>query len=326
MSTLQHFHRFRDLPRELQLHIWELYECTQPRHRHYFRTMVYWSGRLYACADQYTNRRIPNTANADDPDQTQVPDAAITPKTKIQLSSSGSWGQNYVSDSLYPSAVTFGSIQMPTRMDSPVYIWVNFKNDTFCFANKNELGGGQNLLQYLRGATGLFPPASGSQSPIMSHWFFRIQRLVLIKSAAIQILGPLDRQVLGVHPSLRELTIVVVPGHFRCSHLALRTQQRPDNSSIIERLPLRMFLSIRQAVTESCACEYPVKYLGELEQMRRDLVDLFQNRTNASPPVDVGIEVEIYWTQRPDVESLIAGAESSQVHSTEPAALLGSPG
>lgn len=326
MSTLQHFHRFRDLPRELQLHIWELYESTQPHHRHYFRRMVYWSGRLYACADQYTNRCVPNTANADDPYQTQVPDAAITPQTKIQLPGSGILDQNYVSGSLYPSVATFGSIQTPTRKDNPVYIWVNFKSDTFCFANKNELGGGPNFLQYLERGTGLFPPASESQSPIMSHWFFQIQRLVLIKSAAIQTLGPLDRQVLGVHPSLRQLTMVAVIGHFRCSHLDLRTRRRPDNSSVIERLPFRKFVALRNAVTKSCACDRPMKCLGELEQMRRDLVDLLQNRTNIAPPVDVGIEVEIYWTQRPDVESLIAGAESSQVNSAEPAALLGSPG
>lgn len=328
MSTLQHFHRFRELPRELQLHIWELYESMQPHHRHYFRRMVYWSGHLYECADQSTNRRISNIANAADPDQTQVPDTAITPKTKIRLPSSGSLDQNYVGDLLYPCAATFGSIQTPTRRDSPVYIWVNFKKDTFCFANSSDwrLGGGPNFLQYLEGATGLFPPASGSQSPIMSHWVFRIQRLVLIKSAAIQTLGPLDRQVLGVHPSLRQLIIVAVSGHFRCSHLDLRTQRRPDKSSVIERLPLRKFVALRKAVTGSCACDRPMKCLGELEQMRRDLVDLFQNRTNIAPPVDVGIEVEICWTQRPDVESLIAGAESSQVNSAEPAALLGSPG
>ncbi|KAI7778104.1 hypothetical protein LA080_002604 [Diaporthe eres] len=328
MSTLQHFHRFRDLPRELQLHIWELYESTQPHHRHYFRRI--WSGHLYACADQYTDRRISNIANAGDADQTQVPDAAITPKTKIQLPSTGSLDQNYVGDLLYPCAATFGCIQTPTRMDSPVYIWVNFKNDIFCFANGSDwrLGGENNILQYLPGPTGPFPSASGSQSPTMSHWFFQIQRLVLIKSATIQRLGPFDRQVLGVHPSLRELTIVVVLGHssFHCSHLALGTQIRPGNSGVIERLPLRTFTALRKAVTRSCACDRPMKCLGELEQLRRDLVDLFENRTNTAPPVDVGIEVEIYWTERPDVEFLVGGAESSRAYSLKRAARLGSPG
>lgn len=311
MSTLQHFHRFRDLPRELQLHIWELYERTQPRHRHYFRRMVFWSGCLYACADQHTNRRMSNVANADDPDQTQVPDAAVAPKTKIQLPSSGSRDQNYVSGLEHLSAATFRSIQTPTEMNSPVFVWVNFKNDTFCFTNSKGIGGDRNFLQYLREAPDLFLPASGSQSPIMSHWAFRIQRLVLIKSAGVQVLGPFDRQVLGVHPSLRELTIVAVLDHFRCSHLAIGTQTRPGNSGVIERLPLRTFVALRNALTESCACDHPIKYLSELEQMRRDLVDLFQNRTNTAPPVDVGIEVEVYWTQRPDIESLVAGAESS---------------
>lgn len=319
MSTLQHFYRFRDLPRELQLHIWELYECTQPHHRHYFRRMVYWSGRLYACADQYTNRRISNAANADDPDQTQVPDAAITPKTKIQLPSSGSGGQHYVSrkDLLFPCAETFVFIQTPTTMTRPVYIWANSKNDTFCFANDYEPGdksngGGPNFLQYLRGATGLFPLASGPPSPITSHWFFRIQRLVLIQSDLTQPLGPFDRQVLGVHPSLRELTIVAVLENFCCSHLALDTQRFHNNVSVIERLSLRTFVALRKAVTKSCVCDRPMKYLSELEQLKRDLVDLFQNRTNTAPPVDVGIEVEICWTRRrPDIESLVAGAESS---------------
>ncbi|KKY32472.1 hypothetical protein UCDDA912_g07577 [Diaporthe ampelina] len=113
--------------------------------------MMIWSGRLYAGSDQDTNQRISNIANADDPDQTQVADAAIAPQTKIQLPSMGNWDQHWVSQHEFLSAATFGSIQIPKSMTSPAYIWVNFKNDTFCFARNS----GKNFLQYLRDRDGI---------------------------------------------------------------------------------------------------------------------------------------------------------------------------
>lgn len=310
MSTAQQFHRFRDLPRELQIHIWELYESTQPHHRHYFRRMMVWSGRLYACADQYTNRRVSNTARAGDPDQTRVPDAAVAPKTKILLSSWGSSSldyQHWVSEDWFSSAESFSYMQAPVAMDSPAYIFANFKNDTFCFVQNpgyHNGGGSQNLLQYFQGATGLSLLTSGSQLPLTSHWFFQIQRLVLVKTAANQTLGPLDRQLLGMHTSLRRVTIVAVLNNFSCSHLTPRTQRDPAVSMAIERLPLKRFLALRQIVTRSCACEQPVRRLGELEQLRQDLVELFQHRTAAAPRVHVDIEVEVHWNR---LESLVSG-------------------
>lgn len=310
MSTLQQFHRFRDLPRELQLQIWEFYESTQPHHRHYFRRMMVWSGRLYACADQYTGRRVSNTATAGDPDQTRVPDAAVAPKTKILLSS---WGnssldyQHWVSEDGFPSAESFSSMQAPVTMDSPAYIFANFKNDTFCFVQNpghHNGGGSQNLLQYFQGVTGWSLLTSGSQLPLTSHWFFQIQRLVLVKTTANQTLGPLDRQLLGMHTSLRRLTIVAVLNNFRCNHLALRSGRHPAVSMPSERLPLKRFLALRQIVTRSCACEQPLRRLGELEQLRQDLVELLQHRTATAPRVHVDIEVEVHWNR---LESVVSG-------------------
>lgn len=312
MSTLQHFHRFCDLPRELQLHIWELYELAQPHHRHYFRNMMVWSGRLYAGADYHTNRRVSNVATADEPDQTRVPDAAITPSTKIQLPDGGSQN-HWISDDEFPAAATFSAIQTPTRMTRPAYIWVNFKYDAFCFARNPERdnnGESKNFFQYLQGATGMFT-LNSPQQPLMSHWFFRIQRLVLISSDANKALGPFDRQVLRVHPCLRELTIVATLGDFRCRHLTLGTLRRPDAPSDIERLPLREFLALRQAVTRSCICKKPQMHLDQLQRLGRDIADLFRTRTNTAPLVSVETEVEVYWAQRPNIESLLAGTEAS---------------
>lgn len=307
MSTLQNFHRFRDLPRELQLHIWEFYELTQPHNRHYFRKMKIWSGRLYASADQHTNRRISNIAGTGDPRQTPVPDVAVAPETKIQLPSNAGSDPHWVSQDAVPTAETFCAIQVPRSMTSPVHIWVNLKHDEFCFARASgdDGRGGKNFLQYLEGPSGL-------QLLTTSRWFFRIQRLVLIKSAAIQTLGPFDRVVFGMHPSLREITIVAVLDDFHCSHLALGTRQRPHNSSAVERLPLGTFLSLWQEVTGSCACDRPMRCLGELEQLRWELIELYQNRASTRPPVGVGIEVEVYpyWNQGPDIEGLVIGDES----------------
>lgn len=149
----------------------------------------------------------------------------------------------------------------------------------------------KNILQYLEAATDLFSLASGSQLPITSHWFFRIQRLVLIKSAAIQKLGPLDRKLLGEHPSLREITVVTAIDNLYCDHLVPGTFG-PRNPSDVGRLTLGEFLSVWQEVTKSCACTQPMKCLGELEQLRRELVELSQDRTDTRPPVRVNMKVE----------------------------------
>lgn len=305
MSTLQHFHRFRDLPRELQLHIWELYESALPHRRHYFRNMMVWSGRLYACADHHTNQRISNIANVDDPDQTQVLDAAVAPWTKIQLPSGGVWDRHWVSRDEFPAAATFSAMQVPVSTTGPAYIWVNFKYDAFCFARIHKQANGNGcFFQYLQGATGMFA-LSSPRDPIMSHWFFRIQRLVLIKSAGTQPLFPLDRRALQVHPSLRRLTILALFDTFRCGHLRDGPYRQPGISSGYERIPLTSFLALRQEVTESCACDQPMRRFDELEQLRRELVDLFDNRASTAPPVDVGIEVEVYWHSAPVAEHLV---------------------
>lgn len=302
MSTLQHFHRFADLPRELQLHIWEFYERTQPHRRHYFRNMMVSPGRLYAGADQYTSLRISTIANAADPDETEVPDAAVAPNTKIQLPSNGNLDQNWVSRNAIHTAASFIALQGPAAMASPAYIWANFKNDSFCFARNR---GSQKFLQYLEGATGLLPLTSSSQPPVISHWFHRVQRLVLISRDANQTLGPFDRQILRAHRSLRSLTIVTTLNHFICDHLHF--ERLLDTSRKIERVPLTTFLEMRQTLTGTCPCGWLWERLDEFEQLRRDLVDLFQTRTNSAPPVNVGIEVEVC---RPGVESLANDTQS----------------
>ncbi|KAJ0107061.1 hypothetical protein J7T55_006939 [Diaporthe amygdali] len=325
MATLQRFDHFLELPRELQLRIWEFYQLAQPHHRHYFRSMIVLSGRLYAGADQYTNRPILNIATADDPNQTRVPNAAVAPWTKIELPTNNQ-DQHWASQDDFPAAATFSRIQTPKSMASPAHIYVNFRNDTFCFVNNstdgNSNGGNRNFLQYLHGATSLFPFTPGPPSRNMSHWFSRIESIALINLSADRNLSFFDRQVLGTHPSLRRVTIVTVVGPFLCMHFDLPTERRPESSSAIERIPLKTFLVMRERVTRSCICDEPMKCLGGLEQLKQELVDLFRNRTNTFPRVDVAIEVEVYWTQRPGIDSLVAGTQSSLAHSLEPSALL----
>ncbi|KAL1865013.1 hypothetical protein Daus18300_007360 [Diaporthe australafricana] len=314
MTTLQQFNRFRELPRELQLRIWELYECSQPHRRHYFRSMIVWPGRLYAGVDQYTNRRIVNVATANDPNQTRVPDTAVAPWTKIQLPADDNRDNHWVSRDDFSAGAPFCQIQGPNSMTTPAYLWVNFKNDTFCFAHNsggiiNNVGG-RDFLQYLQGVPGLFSLTSGPQSQGMSHWFFRVERLALIKFAPDRKVGHFDRQVLGVHPNLRTVTIVAFLGPFRCSHFDPATQRQPDAASAVERIPLKKFLAIRQGVARSCDCDEPRKRLDELEKLRQELVNLFQDRAIVAPRVDVGIEVEVYWTQRPNIASLVVDPQS----------------
>lgn len=175
--ALQKFHRFCQLPRELQLHIWEYHELLLPLRRHYFRRMVVWRGLLYACADQETSRLVNNIAKPEGRDETEVPDPAITPDTKIKLDGT----TNCLSRNSPAAVASFSKIQLSITLPSPASVWVNLKRDTFCFVHKSHNSRPGDVLQYLSGANGLaWPhPNSGGVLP-SSHWFFRIRNLSLI--------------------------------------------------------------------------------------------------------------------------------------------------
>lgn len=87
--ALQQFHRFQELPRELQLHIWDLCEAQRPHVRHYFRRMALITGFLYGAApeeDPSASSSYPRrVATARDPDTDDVPHDALTPDSKALL-------------------------------------------------------------------------------------------------------------------------------------------------------------------------------------------------------------------------------------------------
>lgn len=110
--TLQQFHGFPDLPRELQLYIWALHEADNlPHVRHYFRRMVIYSGRLYAAADRRTGRLVdtttlnagnthpgaspstspPRSSSYDEQQEDVVDPAALAPSTRIRLPGDTHW-------------------------------------------------------------------------------------------------------------------------------------------------------------------------------------------------------------------------------------------
>ncbi|MFH4333505.1 hypothetical protein WAJ64_21620, partial [Acinetobacter baumannii] len=59
--ALQTFPRFMDLPREIQLQIWEMYEESKPHVRHYFHPLVYINGHLYAATREDSLKGSVNT-------------------------------------------------------------------------------------------------------------------------------------------------------------------------------------------------------------------------------------------------------------------------
>lgn len=114
-GLLHHLHRFRDLPRELQLQIWKHSELSMPHRRHYFCRMLVWRGLLYAGSDQGTSRSVNNLAIAGDRDEIEVPDPAVTPNMKLKYDGTTCW----ISRSPPPAAASFGKVQLPKRLPNP---------------------------------------------------------------------------------------------------------------------------------------------------------------------------------------------------------------
>lgn len=239
-----------------------------------------------------------NLAMAEEQDETEVPDPAITPDTKIKLDGTTNW----LSRNSPAAAASFRKIQLPTYLPSPASIWVNLKRDVFCFVHEPHNSRPGDVLQYLSGANGLaWPhPNSGGVLP-SSHWFFRIRNLALIATLTGKHLGYWDRAALAFHPSLQSLTHVLLVSPYICKHLEhhLQVLSSPISTENIERLPLKTFLLLRNALVGPCGCESIMRRLAELDELRHD-------RPDGLPHIEIKVELEVYWVRRPDIEALIA--------------------
>lgn len=307
---IQGFHRFRDLPRELQLHIWDIYEANRPCARHYFRSMVHLSGCLYGAAEHdHPWQPWPHRpATAQDPDRTEVPDRALTADSKILLlSNQGARDDHgkavFVYDEQEPlSALSFRRIWSYAQEPQSYHRWVNFKLDTFCFTNARRSGDTHNLLDYWQVQSGNYPATGRLEE---ACWFFRIQKLDLLVTSQQSHLGEFDRQILARHPSVKTVTIVPTIHQLTCDHLSLDVLDEHDVVHEVERIPLPKFAALLAATTEPCDCSTPRETLISLQAMKQELVDLISDQDRR---VDVRVDVEVYWAKRPDIDTLIAGA------------------
>lgn len=315
--TLQQFHRFRDLPRELQLHIWNFYEAGRPHVRHYFRRMVHIPGCLYGAAPE-DNPREPcsyryRAATAQDPDSTDVPDPALTPDSKVMLFPKNDRFFVYderVQEAL--SAFLFRRIQFYSREPGDVYRWVNFKLDTFGFTSGSRYSFHRpvpHMLDFLWDET-LNDGAAAKPTVVRAQdWFFRVQKLDLLLTDRQWELGEFDRHILACHPSVKTITIVLDFNELTCAHIEL-VGMRPSSDPVynVERIPLHKAVALLRATNVGpCCCKHPGKCLVSLQKMQQELVSLFSNHQQTRR-VDVRVEVEINWWGNPrlDVDAIIA--------------------
>lgn len=261
--------------------------------------MMVWPGLLYTGADQDNNRSVNTLAIAQAPNETEVPDPAVTPSTKIILQGTANW----LSTSSPPAAATFSDIQMPAALQDPACIWANFKNDTFCFVDQPEVSKPGDILQYFGAVTSMAWPHPGQGGRLRSHWFSHIQNIAFIVPHTGKLLGYRDRAALADLPNLRSVTYVAELAPFICrhigAHLQVCTTPAAWGAEIIERLSLETFLVLREELAAPCGCDYINARLDELEKLERD-------RPNGFPSVDVKVELEAYWFERPDIEEIVA--------------------
>lgn len=314
---LQHFHRFVDLPRELQLCIWDIHEADNiPHYHHYFRRMVVYSGRLYAAADRTTGLIAYTVAGESDPYQKELPDRGLTPNTKIRLPGDTHW----LCTNGRPCAEWFKVIQQPSPAPGESYVWANFKHDTFCFANARGDVPGADFLDYLQAEDGLAISPAAVPEEDGTQWFFRIRHLALVITGSEQRrLGAFDRRALANHPSLRTLAIVATGSHFYCRETGRRPGVAWQEGGSPRRIPLNEFLAILEAA--GCCCsrcgadaeETPAETgssccitarADELRALGREAEGLFVGREDRVPRVS--IEVEASWREKPDVGALLA--------------------
>lgn len=150
---LPDFHYFPGLP----MHTWDIYEANRPHLRHYFRK-VYGQAHMYAAEDYMMAGQnfIYPVATAEAPNQTKVPDPALTPGTKIQRSGDYVWFNFMYNHDYIKSASTLNSTHpFFRRVKDPLYIWANFKLDTFCFTSIAFSSNEHDMFGYLQGSKGI---------------------------------------------------------------------------------------------------------------------------------------------------------------------------
>lgn len=312
---LQHFHRFLDLPREVQLLIWEFHETDNfPHFIHYFRRMIVYSGRLYAAADKSSGWLADTLASPGGPTETEVPDPAVTPHSKIRLIGNIHW----LSSDQMPTPTRFSTIQSPRPGPSESHAWVNFKHDTFSFVNANSARFDDGFLDYFKEDVDLIMPRQASSGTLDSraHWFFRIQNLALIVQHEQGQLGAFDRLLLANHPSLRSVTLITRMFRFSC-HCCGDHDPGPafhQLGDMAKRIPLDEFVAVL-AAARSGDCESVIQSVNELRALRQELVDLLgqsqrQDAQGSRAPT-VHIEVELYCNKQPAVQQKVNAARAS---------------
>lgn len=287
----QHFHRFADLPRELQLQIWKIHERDNFVHvQHYFRRMRVWNGRLYEAADLDTGKSVEEHLPAMVSIGSKIR-PFLAPRNDILLPG----GRHWRSAESWPTLSTFMMIQAQMPAPSNHFTQGNFKYDNFCFASSENNNG--DILDYFAARQD-----EGAVFPQDSLWFFRIQHMTLAPCMRRPRLSPFDRWLLANHPSLKTITVVTEPTSsdsmlnqrkvLPISHHAAETPSRTRPTPLLyTRISVEEYLSLAHAI-EALDCEDIEQRVKWLETLKQELLRMFHERERMRP-LTVRLEVEV---------------------------------
>lgn len=273
----QRFDRFADLPRELQLQIWDIHERDNFVHvQHYFRRMRTVDARLYAAADLDTGRSVLRPLLEHSPTPLQrTPFAA--PRTSILLPGREHFRNVNPRPAIYTFNLTLTQEPAPHAFSTST----NFKHDSFCFVTSEEH---RDVLDYFAARWD-----EGVVFPQLAPWFFRIRHLVLAPRKHQPCLSSFDRWFLAKHPSLQSITIVSEASEALGCYCPARSRASvPIERSHVKRISLETFLFQLGGATR-CGCV--AEHVTSLERMRDDLLSLVSKRERKLR-LSVLIEVE----------------------------------
>ncbi|KAK9777005.1 hypothetical protein SCAR479_06406 [Seiridium cardinale] len=281
--AMQKFEYFPELPRELQLMVWEFHEANTTSVRHYIHVIEHWNVGIYVATDPKTNKRVGTYAISEGITQSEVPDPAVAPCFEVQPF-------NNMFCLLYPRDITLATFDVdliPRRDNSFAYsVWMNFKIHTFCFIPK-PLGDYRNVLQYLEEDDGFGAPSSSNMNTL--HWFCSIQNLELLVDTRADRLADFDRRALTEHPSLRNVTL-----HVTMDNLA----HTPRDVRFIRLLPpyigssVPLDFIIGQGYPTHDSLEYTLQEsaMANLMKLKGEIDDVLRNRAS---PIQVRVMVEV---------------------------------
>lgn len=310
------FGKFLMLPKELQLLIWEWFEVVNLRVRHTFIS-IHPENFEYFDLSQTSFAKHVWSANRNFEDHETYPgldarrprsligfiDSAVARRYEVPLLRDSKWAPEY-----YGSLSQFDRPYDRFRRYAPT--WMNFKVDSFFFMPALHVWSGVSrrhgpirsvqptaFFHCFRHDEQFKAPQTSLSDLKKTHWFWSIQNLELFIAKLNTHLDDRERHVLGIHPALKSVKLLVTRTSLNCTHKTedayvddgngynrrVFHELKHDNRGLSDDLSA-VLAQWNTPPHNICECGQPRSFLRELLELRDDVCKLVKDR---------GVSVEI---------------------------------